>query len=742
MQGAKGKEPRERHNRFLQSLNALSPSPPKGDNGKEPWGRLGRTPQPHALQTIWGVGRLRRSAGFALFRVEPVVSVARNRPMILRLVLICVLFALSIGGARAETRVALVIGNGAYRFVEPLRNPPRDAAAIAKLLAGAGFDVTFHSDLDRRRMRDALRQFASKAERADVALVYFAGHGMEVGGGNWLIPTDAALASSADVEDEALGLQRVRDAVAGAGRLRVVILDACRDNPFVKRMTVSRRSVVPGRGLGRVEADAAEVIAFSAAEGKTAGDGQGENSPYASALMKRLVEPGVDVRRLFGFVYDDVRRATAAEPTGPQEPAVYFPRMGGEDVVLVEKSAATNATTTTMVATTTTGNPPPAQTPDLDALAQGDFQIAARIATVEAWDAFLERHGTGRYAVWARAERGKLAAVLPTGRPEGPAGQPEGPVGKPDRPASGRVEETCGKVWQRLAGPPATLSAFDESCLRPGDEFRECDVCPVMVVLPTGRFRMGSPPTEAGRHDDEGPQRVIPIHRPFAVSKFPITVRQFQSFGIIGNYQSKTNCQKVGGTWTQFVDKISDPVTCVSWFDAKAYTEWLTRHSGQHYRLPSEAEWEYAARGVTDESAPSRRYAHGDDEKSLCRYANVYDLSAKRAFKATAASIECDDGYPGVSPVGKFAPNAFGLYDMQGNVYQWVADCYSALTYSVPIADVSAHDFANCGNRVARGGSWGKGGVDMRVASRATTAPATAAITIGFRVVRPLQRTP
>ncbi|WP_246661987.1 caspase family protein, partial [Prosthecodimorpha hirschii] len=125
--------------------------------------------------------------------------------------------------------MALVIGNGAYRHVEPLRNPPRDAAAIARLLAGAGFEVSSHVDLDRRSMRDALRQFATKAERADVALVYFAGHGMEVGGSNWLIPTDAALASTDDVEDEAFGLQRVRDAVAGARRLRVVILDACRD---------------------------------------------------------------------------------------------------------------------------------------------------------------------------------------------------------------------------------------------------------------------------------------------------------------------------------------------------------------------------------------------------------------------------------------------------------------------------------------------------------------------------------
>lgn len=663
--------------------------------------------------------------------------------MMLRLVLICVVFALSIGSARAETRVALVIGNGAYRHVEPLRNPPRDAAAIARLLAGAGFEVSSHVDLDRRSMRDALRQFATKAERADVALVYFAGHGMEVGGSNWLIPTDAALASTDDVEDEAFGLQRVRDAVAGARRLRVVILDACRDNPFVKRMTVARRSVVPGRGLGRVEADAAEVIAFSAAEGKTAGDGQGENGPYAGALMKRLVEPGVDVRRLFGFVYDDVRRATAAEAGGPQEPAVYFPRMGGEDVVLVEKAAAapsvaaSTSTAPLPTASVTTGSPPPAQVPDPDALAQGDFQIAARIGTVEAWDAFLGRHGTGRYAVWARAERSKLAAVVPTGRP------PEGATSPPDRPASaGRSDETCPAVRKKLAGLLTALSPFDETCLKPGDEFRECEECPVMVVLPTGRFRMGSPPNEAGRHADEGPQRVIAIDRPFAVSKFPITLNQFQSFAIQGRYRLQTKCQKIGGDWTQFVDDFSKPVTCVSWFDAAAYTDWLSKRSRQVYRLPSEAEWEYAARGVTDDAAPSRRYAHGDDEKSLCRYANVYDLSSKRAFKASEASVDCDDGYPRASPVGKFAPNAFGLYDMQGNVYQWMADCYSPLTYSVPIADVSAHDSTNCAMRVARGGSWGKGGVDMRVASRAATAPATGAITMGFRVVRPLRQTP
>ncbi|TPQ51165.1 hypothetical protein C2U72_09665, partial [Prosthecomicrobium hirschii] len=325
----------------------------------------------------------------------------------------------------------------------------------------------------------------------------------------------------------------------------------------------------------------------------------------------------------------------------------------------------------------------------------------------------------------------------PTGRP------PEGATSPPDRPASvGRTDETCPKVWQRLAGPPTALSPVDETCLKPGDEFRECEECPVMVVLPTGRFRMGSPPNEAGRHADEGPQRVIAIDRPFAVSKFPITVRQFQSFGIIGKYRSKTNCQQVGGTWTQFINNISDPVTCVSWFDATAYTEWLTKHSQQIYRLPSEIEWEYAARGATDAAAPSRRYAHGDDEKSLCRHANVFDLSGKRKYNATGGNVDCDDGYPGVSPVGKFAPNAFGLYDIQGNVYQWVADCFDPAAYSMPAGDASARDAPNCKNRVARGGSFGKGAVEMRVAARAMTDPATGAITIGFRVVRPLRQTP
>src|SRR5947209_4752412 len=238
--------------------------------------------------------------------------------------------------AFAEKRVALVIGNAVYQNVPRLPNPVNDGATIASTLKNAGFDVVdSRHDLTAADTRRALRDFADRARDADIAVVYYAGHGIEVDGGNYLIPVDAKLERDTDVYDEALSLDRVLLAIEPAKKLRLVILDACRDNPFSKNMkrTVASRAI--GRGLAQIEPTSPNMlIACSAKAGSTALDGDTKNSPFTIALAKHLATPGLDVRRAFGFVRDDVLKATSNR----QEPFVYG-SLGGDDVPLVPAPA-------------------------------------------------------------------------------------------------------------------------------------------------------------------------------------------------------------------------------------------------------------------------------------------------------------------------------------------------------------------------------------------------------------------
>jgi uncharacterized caspase-like protein len=221
--------------------------------------------------------------------------------------------------ALAGKRVALVIGNSNYQNVVALTNPANDAAAIAEMFRKAAFDVVdSRRDLKSQEMRRALRDFGDKARGADIAVIYFAGHGLEVDGSNYVVPVDAVLERDADVEDEAVSLNRILLAAEPATQLRLVILDACRDNPFAKKMkrTIASRSI--GRGLVGVEANKPNTfIAFAAKEGSTAADGDGRNSPFSTALLKHLTTPGLDIRKAFGYVRDDVMSATGNQ----QEPS-------------------------------------------------------------------------------------------------------------------------------------------------------------------------------------------------------------------------------------------------------------------------------------------------------------------------------------------------------------------------------------------------------------------------------------
>lgn len=296
---------------------------------------------------------------------------------------------LTCGSAHAERRVALVIGNSAYKSVPRLRNPVNDAALVGGMFKKAGFDwIDIRTDLNVAEMRKALRDFGGRARDAEVAVIYYAGHGIELDGTNYLIPTDATLETDSDVLDETVALDRALFAVEPAKQLRLIILDACRDNPFSKSMkrTVAARAI--GRGLAKVEPTSPNtMIAFAAKAGSTASDGDARNSPFAAALVERLPTPGLDLRKAFGFVRDDVLKNTSNK----QEPYVYG-SLGGDDVALVAAKPATD----------------PQASPE-DAVRR-NYELALQLGTRDGWTAFLSRYAEGFYADLAKGQLNKIAA--------------------------------------------------------------------------------------------------------------------------------------------------------------------------------------------------------------------------------------------------------------------------------------------------------------------------------------------
>jgi len=297
------------------------------------------------------------------------------------------LICISADPALADKRVALVIGMSKYQQVPQLTNPARDADAMSALFKSAGFDVVdSERDLGISDFRRVVREFSETSRDSDIAVVYYAGHGIEVDGANYLIPADARLLSDFDVEDETVSLDRVIRALDSVKRLKLIILDACRDNPFATTMKRSVASRSVGRGLGKIEPAMSDtLIAFAAKAGAVASDGDGQNSPFATALVKYIAEPGLDLRLALGRVRDDVLKSTSNR----QEPFVYG-SLGGETIALV---------------------PAVAKPVDPEVQARIDYELAAQVGTKDAWDSFIAVHNTGYYASLARAQNDKLSAA-------------------------------------------------------------------------------------------------------------------------------------------------------------------------------------------------------------------------------------------------------------------------------------------------------------------------------------------
>lgn len=609
--------------------------------------------------------------------------------------------------AAAEKRVALVIGNSTYASA-PLKNPANDAEDIAATLKGSGFEVIALKNSNQVAMKRAVREFGQKARAAEAALFYFAGHGMQVKGVNYLVPVAADIQSEADAEDQTVSLDYVLRTMEDSGaRFNVAILDACRNNPFAR----SFRSA--SRGLAQVQAATGTLIAYATAPGGVAADGEGRNGIYTKHLIESIRETDGDILRVF----QRVRTGVFKETEGKQTPWESISLVGdfyfrtGTPVASMVSGAAVQLEDLEQEEATRK------QWEQWQSRMQADYEKTLGFAggsdlQVRAWERFL--------LAWTA---------------DNPLSQQDDRLREQALVRLQTARQTARQVT--LPAPPVVVSTGT------GQIIKDCPECPEMVVIPAGSFEMGSPGTEEGRRSYEGPVHQVSVNS-FALGRTHITRGQFAAFVNNTGYEGGGSCWAFeGGEWKEgkgldwrhpaYAQDDSHPAVCVSWIDAKAYAQWLSKKTGKGYRLPSEAELEYALRGATQ----SARW-WGDRPEDACGHANVGDRTFKSRVKGVNWDVHaCSDEYAYTAPVGSFNANGFGLYDMIGNAWIWAQDCWHEDYHGAPV-DGSAWESESCGQRVLRGGSWDCDSQYARSAMRNRNSPATRAHNYGLRLVRML----
>ena len=563
-------------------------------------------------------------------------------------------------GNAGGRRVALVVGNDAYSTQGALANAVNDARAVANALTEVGFSVTKLEDASRARLTSALGDFARSLRDDDVALFYFAGHGVQVDQENYLLPTDYAGQTATALRLDAIRAMDVQDMLRPA-RVAMLVFDACRNNPY--------RSVRSGGGgLAPMEARGT-LIAYAAGAGEVAEDApQSANGLFTGKFVEALGVPGLTATGLFRRVRRDVYTASNAE----QWPAVYDDLLS--DFVFRPAVSASAGPA---------GDARPGAVADTAAATarlqqETVFWESIQGSGVRAdFEAFLEQFPNGTFAGLAR---NRLAA-LGASAVERPAPDP------PRRTDPPRPDPVRPRPW------------------RAGEAFRDCPTCPELVVVPAGTFRMGCV-SRRGCVDDELPVRDVQVAS-FALSKHEVTFEEYARFAAATGRRRPSDWGWGGG---------SRPVTGVSWEDAAAYANWLSNETGERYRLPSEAEWEYAARAGTRTA-----YSWGQN------------IGRNRANCDGCGSRWDDDA---AAPVGSFPANAWGLHDMHGNVSEWVADCWHESYARAPGAGSAWLSGGDCRRRVLRGGSWLGGSVYLRSAKRGRMDTSLRYANVGFRVAR------
>ncbi|RKT22780.1 formylglycine-generating enzyme required for sulfatase activity [Paraburkholderia sp. RAU2J] len=607
-------------------------------------------------------------------------------------------------------RIALVIGNGVYGdLATPIRsNAPRDAEAMRDTLHALGFDVIMRTNAAPGDMQEAIDEFQRRLQGGGVGLFYFAGHGMQIGRQTLLMPAGLDPRVPASMVNNGVDLNSVLRVMAAprAGRLNLVILDACLNNPFSPGATSDAPSV-----------GADTVIAYATAPGGFAADGA-RHGVYTNALLHALESASSQtLDGLFEHVAAQVRDATAGE----QKP--WIASTLAPSAQLNDTASRYREASVPVVAWARQENPPVALhsrgilPKDSSEQYEITFWNSIKDSNYPAdYEAYLKAYPNGRFATLAHAriDRLRAAASAPTPAPA-PAPQAAHPAAPTSAPAQERPRTASAPnptPTPSAAAPaapiaPPAAAVAQKAVTRPptAGESRDCAACPIMVPVPAGSFAMGS----SSDDPSEKPVHHVSISAPFAIGKYEVTVEQWNAC------VAANACQKA--TPESNTNKAA-PARDLSWDDAQQYVKWLTKVTGKPYRLPTEAEWEYADRGGT-----TTAYWWGDQMR-----------------KGTANCKDCGDPWhkEGPESAGSFAPNPLGLYDMNGSVWEWTADCWHN-NYQGGPADGHAWDSPGCDMRVIRGGSWREGSIYMLSATRFKYSAGVRQSQDGFRVVKDLK---
>lgn len=627
-----------------------------------------------------------------------------------------------------EARVALIIGNSTYKAA-PLSNPANDAADLAYALERKGFTVLVRENVSERGLKEAVEVFANHLKKGGVGLFFFAGHGIQLKDQNYLLPIDLGFDSEADIAFKSVSAEYVLSLMAEAGnRVNIVILDACRNNPFQQ----AKRSVSKGLGVMNVgRAEKGTFIAYATSPGATAADGEGRNGLYTKYLLQSLDGDDSDIDKVFGRV----RSAVVHETNGNQVPWISSSIIGNFHFDTAQDTIAAHAPASRLSASPESDRIPPAA--QYDPVQERNYwERIKNSKSVTDFKAYLERFPSGPRAAYSRWMAMKFAGGNPI---ELAMREPQHiALAIPSAP-SPPLNGDLAPLKSSGASSGAPVGGADQA--GPGTEFRDCPECPQMVSLPAGSYQMGSGPDDPYSEPDEQPPHRIQLTAPFAIGKFEITRGQYAAFVRDTGRGHTPGCNSTQGgrffnnpkaTWQNpgFRQQDDDPVVCVSWDDAKAYVAWLSRKSGKAYRLPNEAEWEYAARGGT---TGSRYWADGS-AANACKFASVAD----GAYKSIARGMQvfpCTDGYAHTAPVGRYAPNAFGLHDMLGNVWEWVEDCWNPGYANAP-GQAEPRLTGTCDVRVFRGGAWNSKPATVRATYRDRDSKDERHENLGFRVAR------
>jgi formylglycine-generating enzyme required for sulfatase activity len=585
-------------------------------------------------------------------------------------------------------RVALLLGNSAYSRLKRLDNPKNDVRLMEATLRELGFGEIIggtQNGLDKTlgEMLELLDTFGKRTAGAEVAVVFFAGHGLVTKQGNeqYLAAIEAS-AIEARLPAEALSINQIMAKLSQSGAEKnFVFLDACRESARGGGM----RSVVPSRDAPNT------VILYATAADDLAADGIGANSPFTTALASEIKVPNQEWAEVQRRVVRRVKQSTQEK----QEPKAYGSLSETMYFKMQVESGPSKLEETYWKSIENSND-------------AADFQ------------AYLKDYPQGAFRSLAQNKLRRLASV----------------------PAPVPVAVPASVAVSTPVATPVTAPAPQA-----GSTFKDCADCPEMVVIPAGSFTMGSNAAEqalantagVGKNftDRENPQHSVSV-RSFAAGRYAVTKGQFAAFAKAKAYQTEAEKDDGCFAWTGtewkkdkaynwrspgFNQADDHPVACVSWNDAQAYAQWLSQTTGKAYRLPSEAEREYAARAGsqtafwwgnsinTNQANYNGNYAYNGSEKGLYRQTTV--------------------------AVNSFAANPFGLYNMHGNVLEWTQDCWNE-TYQGAPTDGSAWATGDCSQRVLRGGSWGNIPAILRSAIRHGDAAVGRFTITGFRLARTL----